>query len=116
MNVSPIFQSLFEPWLTFLAEDPILRMMQVGMLLAGVIAVFLVFYTTRDILLRTNSFLYMFFCILLVAMLPVVGFFLYLLIRPPRTIKERELEQKVLTFVNAQQKTSTKKKPPVKKK
>jgi len=35
----------------------------------------------------------MLLCILIVAVLPGVGFLLYLLIRPPRTVKERELEQ-----------------------
>ena len=104
-----VLQTFFEPWFVFLAEDPVLRMLQLGMLLAGTIAVFLVFYTTRDILLRTNSFLYMVLCILLVAMLPVVGFFLYILIRPPRTIKEREFEEKILSFINDQSKKVAKK-------
>lgn len=85
--------AFLEPWSVFLAEDPLLRIMQAGMLLAGTIAVFLVFYTTRDILLRSNSFLYMFISIVLVAFLPVLGFFIYLLIRPARTLKEKETEQ-----------------------
>lgn len=83
-------QSFAEPWLLFLSQDPTLRLLQVYMLLAGVFMIFLVFFVTRDILLRTHSFLYMFTCIVLVAGLPIVGFFLYLLIRPPRTLKERE--------------------------
>lgn len=85
-------QSLFSPWLMFLAEDPALRLLQGGMLLVGVVVIFLVFFTTRDILLRTHSFWYMFLSIILVAALPVLGFFLYLLIRPSRTSKEREME------------------------
>lgn len=85
-------QSFLSPWLLFLAEDPALRLLQFGMLLLGLTVIFLVFYTTRDILLRTHSFFYMFFSIVLTAILPVAGFFLYLLIRPARTIKERELE------------------------
>lgn len=87
-NIDPFLQ----PVLLFLADDPMLRFLQGGMLLGGVVVVFLVFYTTRDILLRTNSFWYTLFCILLVATLPVVGFFIYLLIRPARTTKEREVE------------------------
>ncbi len=102
MTIPPFLQALFEPWFLFLSQDPLLRVVQVGMLLAGVIAVFLVFYTTRDILLRTSSFLYMFLCILLVAFIPVIGFFVYLLIRPARTIKERELEQAVRSFMEKQ--------------
>lgn len=86
-------QSFAQPWLVFLAEDPALRLLQGGMLLVGVVVIFLVFFTTRDILLRTHSFWYMFLSIVLVAALPVVGFFLYLLIRPSRTNKEREMEE-----------------------
>lgn len=86
-------QGFAQPWLVFLAEDPALRLLQGGMLLIGVVVIFLVFFTTRDILLRTHSFWYMFLSIVLVATLPVAGFFLYLLIRPPRTNKEREMEE-----------------------
>lgn len=93
MQLPPALASFLEPWLLFLADDPLLRMMQIGMLLLGSVVIFLVFYTTRDILLRTHSFFYMFFSIVLVAALPVLGFFLYLLIRPARTIKQRETEK-----------------------
>ncbi|PIQ76617.1 hypothetical protein COU78_02835 [Candidatus Peregrinibacteria bacterium CG10_big_fil_rev_8_21_14_0_10_49_24] len=93
-----LFQTVLEPWLLFLADDPTLRLLQGCMLLIGVLVIFLVFYTTRDILLRTHSFVYMFVSILLVAVLPVAGFFLYLLIRPARTIKERELESMLLSL------------------
>lgn len=85
-------QQYIQPWFVFLAEDPALRLLQFGMLILGIVVIFLVFFTTRDILLRTHSFWYMFISIVLVALLPIVGFFLYILIRPARTIKERELE------------------------
>ncbi|MDD3896946.1 MAG: hypothetical protein PHU04_03845 [Candidatus Peribacteraceae bacterium] len=91
-------QSLLEPWLLFLADDPMLRLLQGSMLLVGILVIFLVFFTTRDILLRTNSFLYMFVCILLVAAFPVAGFLLYLLIRPARTLRERELYAMVVAL------------------
>lgn len=121
MNISPALQTFFEPWTMLLAEDPLLRSLQILMLFGGVIAVFLVFYTTRDILLRSSSFLYMFFSILFVAVLPIVGFFLYLLLRPARTLKERELEKMVRSLVHAkksepQPKVTEKKKAPVSKK
>lgn len=109
-----LFQTLLEPWLLFLADDPTLRLLQGCMLLVGVLVIFLVFYTTRDILLRTHSFVYMFLSIVLVAVLPVAGFFLYLLIRPPRTIKEREVEQMLLSLTKGPKKE--KKKPAKKKK
>jgi hypothetical protein len=103
-------QQFAQPWFVFLAEDPTLRLLQFGMLFVGVIVIFLVFFTTRDILLRTHSFWYMFLSILIVALLPVVGFFLYLLIRPARTIKERELEALLLRLV-VDKSTSTRKQP-----
>ena len=90
-----------QQWLFFLSDNPALRLLQGSLLLFGTIAVFLVCFTTRDIILRTRSFFYQLFAILLVAVLPVFGFFLYLLIRPARTIKERDLEQmlkKIVTF------------------
>ena len=93
MTLPPTLLSFLDPWLAFLAADPVLRSLQMAMIALGTLAVFLVFFATRDILLRTNSFPYMLFCILIVAVLPGVGFLLYLLIRPPRTAKERELEQ-----------------------
>ncbi len=78
-----------------LSEDPAVRMMQGLLLLLGIVIVFLLLYATRDIILRTHSFVYQIVCILLVALLPVVGFLLYLLIRPARTMKEREMEAKM---------------------
>lgn len=85
-------QPYIDPWLLFLADDPMLRLLQGGLVLLGFLVVFLVFFTTRDILLRTQSFTYMFLSILLVAALPIVGFLLYVIVRPARTLKEREVE------------------------
>lgn len=58
----------------------------------GVLAVFLVLFTARDITLRSQSFVWQVLAIVLVALLPIVGFMIYILIRPSRTSKERELE------------------------
>lgn len=91
--ITSFLQNFAQPWLVFLAEDPALRLLQAGMLLVGVVVIFLVFFTTRDILLRTHSFWYMFISIVIVAALPVVGFFLYLLIRPSQTNNEREIHE-----------------------
>lgn len=82
-----------EPWFELFAADSALRVMQLSLLgLAGVL-IFFLFYATRDIILRTHSFLYQLLCIVVVALLPGLGFLLYLLMRPARTIKERELEK-----------------------
>ncbi len=79
-------------FLALFTDNPAIRFTQVALLIGAVISVYLVFYVTRDILLRTKSFGYQIVCILLSAVLPIVGFFLYLLVRPARTIKERETE------------------------
>lgn len=86
--------SFFQQLISFFTDttNPTLRLMQSGLLTLGVVSAFLVFYTTRDSLLRSRSFLFQCFSILLVAALPIVGFFLYLLIRPARTRKERDME------------------------
>ena len=94
-------QSSLEPWLLLLAEDPMLRLLQISMIAIGSIGVFLVFFTTRDIILRTNSFPYMFLSIVIVAVIPIVGFLIYLLIRPPRTLKQRELEDILLKLLGS---------------
>ena len=69
--------------------------MQLCMIAVGVLLVYLVLYATRDILLRTHSFVYQIAVIILVAVLPVVGFLLYLLIRPSATNRQRILERDV---------------------
>ena len=65
--------------------------LQIVMTASACMLVFLILFTLRDVLLRTRSFLYQIVCILLVAGLPFVGFLLYLLIRPARTLREREV-------------------------
>ncbi|MDO8648957.1 MAG: PLD nuclease N-terminal domain-containing protein [Candidatus Peregrinibacteria bacterium] len=85
-------QAFLASTVTLVSDDPWLRTVQLSLLGLGSVLVFLVFYATKDILLRTRSFPYQCGSILLVAALPMVGFLLYLLIRPARTIKERELE------------------------
>jgi hypothetical protein len=69
--------------------------MQLLMLLSAFLVIFLVLFSTRDIILRSNSFLLQVVCILLVAALPVIGFLIYLLIRPSRTLAQRGLEKQV---------------------
>lgn len=56
---------------------------------------FFVLFATRDVILRSDSFLFQAFCILLVALLPGIGFLLYILIRPPATLRQRRLERTV---------------------
>lgn len=85
--------SLFQPFLFIFSDDPVFRVIQVALLLLGSLAVFLVFFATRDIFLRTESALYQLACILIVALLPIIGFLIYLLIRPARTLKEKEVEE-----------------------
>ena len=111
MSFPEILSSLFEPWQLFLSEDPLTLLVQSSLILLGAVVIFLVFYATRDILLRTNSFLYMFICIVLVAVLPIIGFMLYLLIRPTQTLREREVYELVQTLKKKERKPVAKAKP-----
>ncbi len=61
----------------------------------GVLLVFLILFTTRDILLRTQSLIAQLLSILLVALLPGAGFLLYLLLRPARTVMQRQTDAMV---------------------
>lgn len=69
--------------------------MQSLMLSSAFVVIFLVLFTTRDILLRSHSLLLQIFCIVLVAALPAFGFLIYLLIRPSQTLAMRRLERKL---------------------
>jgi hypothetical protein len=104
MMIPPVFQQFLEPWLLILADDPMLRALQGGLLFLGAIVVFLVFYATRDILLRTRSFPAMLGSIVLVACLPILGFLLYLLLRPARTIMQRETDRRIEEILSVVQK------------
>ena len=77
---------------TLFSQQPAILNVQVLLLVAAVVAVYLVFFTTRDIILRSKSTVFQVFSILLVAVLPIVGFFLYLLIRPGSTVRQRDVE------------------------
>jgi membrane-bound ClpP family serine protease len=82
--------------------NPTLRLLQIVLLILGVLAAFLVFFTTRDVLLRSKSFVFQLFSIVLVAIVPLFGFLLYILIRPSRTLKERELEHMLQRLLERQ--------------
>ncbi len=79
--------------LTFLSADPALRLLQGLLLTIAVLVVYLVFFTLRDVLLRSRNFAFQLFAILLVAFLPIVGFLLYMLIRPVQTLAERRRDR-----------------------
>ncbi len=89
------FPSLLENFSIFFSADPSILLVQSFMASAAFIIIFLVLFATRDILLRTHSFPYQIFCILLVAALPLLGFLFYLLIRPSRTLCHLRLEYKL---------------------
>lgn len=91
---------VFQWFTAFVSADPTLRLMQGGIVLGLVILLFLLLYTLRDVVLRTRSFGYQFLCVLLVGALPILGFLLYLLIRPARTIKEREVEAMLRQYLD----------------
>lgn len=84
-----------QPLLALLAADPFIRSLQIGVLIAGSLLVYLVFWTTKDSINRSNSFIFILFSIVLVAFIPFVGFLCYLLIRPSKTLTEKNLLQAV---------------------
>ena len=88
-----VLQQFWHVPFSLLAEQPFLRLLQVGLLILGILEMFILFWTTRDSLLRSESLIFQFFSLAMVAVLPVVGFLLYLLIRPSRTLREQRLEQ-----------------------
>jgi hypothetical protein len=93
------FSSLLESSSALLASDSTVLAVQIFLGLSACGLVFLVLFTTRDILMRTNSFLYQIACILLVALLPVVGFLMYVLIRPSRTLAERAMHANIIALL-----------------
>ncbi len=76
-----------------LSESPLIRLIQVALALVVLLDVYVVFFVVRDVLLRTQNLFVQILCIVLSAVFPVVGFFVYLLVRPARTLKEREMEE-----------------------
>lgn len=108
-----IFSVFLESFSSFFSADPSILLVQSLMVAAAFLIIFLVLFSMRDILLRTHSFAYQIFCILIVAAFPIVGFCVYLLIRPSTTLRERALEHKlnaVLAVLNARQQKQEKKK------
>ncbi|OGJ57321.1 hypothetical protein A3H22_00360 [Candidatus Peribacteria bacterium RIFCSPLOWO2_12_FULL_55_15] len=87
-----------DAFLGVLSDDPAARVFQLSVLCLGIFSVYLLFYTTRDVLIRSSSISLQLFSIFLVALLPVAGFFLYLLFRPSRTIAEREMTEMLRTL------------------
>lgn len=81
-------------------SNPSVFLTQAGFGLIAVILVFLVLFTTRDVILRSHSFLFQFFSILIVAALPVIGFLLYLLIRPSTTLWQRTVKQDIHSLMS----------------
>lgn len=82
-------------------SDPV-SWLRAGIIAIAAVLIYLLLFTLRDILLRTRSFWYQFFCVLLVGCLPVLGFFLYLLIRPARTVKERQTDAMLRELMGAE--------------
>ncbi len=83
--------SFFTQFVESVSANPTILLLQGGIGFFATLLVFLILFATRDIILRTHSFLFQLFCIALVALLPIVGFLVYLLLRPARTLREREL-------------------------
>lgn len=86
--------------------DPLIRSFQIGLGVFAAVLVFLVFYATRDVLKRSSSLTFQLFSIVMVAAMPVVGFLLYLLIRPTQTLRTKQMEknvEEILTLLTERQ-------------
>lgn len=90
--------------LAFFAEDPVFRLMQGGLLFVGLCDVFLLFWTLRDVLMRSQSLLFQMCALLMVFALPFAGFLLYLLVRPSSTLREQSIAQMVEHVLETYQK------------
>lgn len=66
-----------------------------AMMCFGAVLVYIIFYTTKDVFARSESFLFMFFALLLVTAIPLLGFALYILIRPSSRTLERKMYAKL---------------------
>lgn len=97
-------QQLWQVPFSLFAEQPVLRFVQAGLLILGFLEVFILFWTTRDILLRSESLAAQFFSLATVVVFPIAGFLLYLLMRPSRTLRERRLEQMLAELLRHQKK------------
>jgi hypothetical protein len=84
--------STFSAFASLLSPDGSVRFVQLGLVAVGCVAAYCVFFTVRDALLRSRSLLFHIASLLLVTALPIIGFFVYLLVRPARTVKERETD------------------------
>lgn len=73
------------------SQNPVFTVQMLVLSAVALVLIFLIFYTTKDVFVRSDSFVFMLFSLLLVVLFPVVGFLLYLLIRPAQTKKERQL-------------------------
>lgn len=101
MSRLPFVDSLLQS----LSVNPTFVLTQVAMFSVAIFLVFLVLFTTRDVIVRSRSFLFQLFSIVLVAALPVVGFLVYILVRPSSTERERVLEANVQQIMEILQKS-----------
>lgn len=97
---------------TVLSDSPVIRALQIAILIAVLLDVYLVVYVVRDILLRSQSFAIQLLSIVLTGALPLLGFLIYLLVRPSRTLKEREMEELLHQLLDARKEERTAAKAP----
>lgn len=94
-----------------LAADPAAQLLQVVILLIAPLLLFLLFWTLKDIMLRSRSFWVQCGSLLLVTAIPFYGFLAYLLLRPAQTLKEKELQHLVHALSRHQSGKQPQKKP-----
>ncbi len=86
------------------ADVPTITLLAMGSIsLVTFLHAFLVLWTLRDLMLRTTSFLAMICGVLVVAVVPVAGFCLYVLLRPSQTLVQRQLMAKINALLPSEQ-------------
>ncbi len=88
---------------SFLSMDPAARMLQISLLVGATILLYLLFFTLKDVMQRSRSVVFQLSSLVIVAGLPGVGFLLYLLFRPSRTLAEKEMTKMLHTLLERTQ-------------
>lgn len=81
----------FTAWAIVFAESPVVRSVQAALVCVAAIHIYVVLYVLRDVFLRTRSTALQIGYLLMVGLLPGVGFLIYLLLRPAETLFMRRL-------------------------
>lgn len=87
MDIVDMFQNGIDIWNAGLASF----IPSALVIYIAILWISLIFWTIRDSFLRSENFWFQFFAIFLVTFFAIFGFFIYLIIRPPLFLTEKNL-------------------------